>query len=304
VIERVEAETTEPAKPDAASSWEDPPRRPATEEAADMAPILSVDGFEGPLDWLLEMARAQKIDLARLSIAALIGAFAAALENALAGQGGRLTQLGRWGDWLVMAATLTHLRSRLLLPADAPGSEAAEDEAEALRRRLVRRAHVHATADWLERQPQLGRDVFGRSGAGRASGESPWNGRGGEDSTTPGRVGDITELLRACLVALQLPEELETYRLRPPPLWRVTDAIAWIERLIGKLPYGGTLGAFLPRISDEPAGRELRCRAAVASTLIAGLELARSGALTLDQEEPWRSIKMEHPAADRRRVTE
>ena len=304
MIERVEAETTEPAKPEAASSWEDPPRRPATEQAADMAPILSIDGFEGPLDWLLEMARAQKIDLARLSIAALIGSFAAALENALADQGGRLTQLGRWGDWLVMAATLTHLRSRLLLPADAPGSEAAEDEAEALRRQLVRRAHVHVAADWLERQPQLGRDAFGRGEAGQGSGESPWHGRGGEDSTTQGRAGDITELLRACLVALQLPEEVEAYRPRPPPLWRVTDAIARIERLIGKLPYGSPLGAFLPTISDEPAGRELRCRAAVASTLIAGLELARNGALMLGQEEPWRSIKMEHPAADRRRVAE
>ena len=127
------------------------------------------------------------------------------------------------------------------------------------------------------------------------------HGRGGEDSTASGRVGDITELLRACLVALQLPEELEAYRLRPPPLWRVTDAIARIERLIGKLPSGSPLGAFLPKISDEPAGRELRCRAAVASTLIAGLELARNGALMLGQEEPWRSIKMEHPAADRRR---
>jgi segregation and condensation protein A len=304
VIERVEAETTEPARPEPASSWEDPPRRPATEQAANMAPILSVDGFEGPLDWLLEMARAQKIDLARLSIAALIGAFAVALENALAGQGGRLAQLGRWGDWLVMAATLTHLRSRLLLPPDASESKAAEDEAETLRRQLVNRAHVQVAADWLERQPQLGRDAFVRGGSGRASGERPSNGRGGVDSATLDRVGDITELLRACLVGLQLPEELEPYRLRPPPLWRVTDAIARIERLIGKLPCGSSSAAFLPKISDEPAGRDLRCRAAVASTLIAGLELARSGALTLDQEQPWRSIRMEHPAADRRQVAE
>jgi hypothetical protein len=101
------------------------------------------------------------------------------------------------GDWLVMAATLTHLRSRLLLPADAPGSEAAEDEAEALRRQLVSRPHVRVAADWLERQPQFWGDTFGRGGVGRASGESPWHARGGGGSTTPGRVGDITELLRA-----------------------------------------------------------------------------------------------------------
>ena len=67
----------------AIAAWEDPPRgaRP------DTAPVLSVDGFDGPLDWLLEMVRGQKIDLARLSIAALIEAFAAAMTAALADRG-------------------------------------------------------------------------------------------------------------------------------------------------------------------------------------------------------------------------
>jgi segregation and condensation protein A len=70
-------------------------------------------------------------------------------------------ELGRWGVWLVMAASLAFLRSRLLLPSDSPEAKAAEDEAEALRHRLVSRAQVRAAADWLERRPQLGRDVFG-----------------------------------------------------------------------------------------------------------------------------------------------
>jgi segregation and condensation protein A len=140
------------------SAWEDPPRAAPTE----LAPILAVDGFAGPLDWLLEMAQARKIDLARLSIAALIEAFATAMEAALARQiGGRATELGRRGVWLVMAATLAFLRSRLLLPSDSSEAKAAEDEAEALRYRLVSRAQVRAAADWLERRPQLGRDVFG-----------------------------------------------------------------------------------------------------------------------------------------------
>ena len=69
-----------------------------------------------------------------------------------------------------MAANLTLLRSRLLLPPDAPEAKAAQDEAEALRRQLTERAHVVATADWLERRPQLGRDVFRRgSPAARAA---------------------------------------------------------------------------------------------------------------------------------------
>jgi len=78
---------------------------------------LSAEGLEGPLDWLLEMARAQKIDLTRLPIAALIQSFVDTLDAALSRPNGRPPVLSRWGDWLVMAATLTHLRSRLLLPA-------------------------------------------------------------------------------------------------------------------------------------------------------------------------------------------
>ncbi|HEY2131920.1 MAG TPA: segregation/condensation protein A, partial [Acetobacteraceae bacterium] len=113
-------------------AWEDPPRVPS----AGAAPVLSVDGFEGPLDWLLEMVRARQIDLARLSVVALVEAFAGAMDTALARQDNAPAQLVRWGDWLVMAATLAHLRSRLLLPADAPEAKAAVDEAEALRRQL------------------------------------------------------------------------------------------------------------------------------------------------------------------------
>ena len=161
MTQRVEVATRGPALPDLSSAWEDPPCHPPA-AAASLAPILSVDGFEGPLDWLLEMARAQKIDLARLSIAALIDSFATALAAALAQRGVAAVPLARWGDWLVMAANLTWLRSRLLLPADAPEAKAAESEAEALRRRLVRRAAIGVAANWFARQPQLDRDVFAR----------------------------------------------------------------------------------------------------------------------------------------------
>src|ERR1700692_257078 len=138
------------------AAWEGPHRGACSVSA----PVLSVDGFEGPLDWLLEMVRAQKIDLARLSVAALIEAFARERDAALARRDNAPVQLTRWGDWLVMAATLAHLRSRLLLPADAPEAKAAMDEAEELRRQLVGRAQMQAAAAWLDRQPQLGQDVF------------------------------------------------------------------------------------------------------------------------------------------------
>ncbi len=141
-VTATEASRADPAM----SDWEVPPRADRT----DTAPILSVDGFKGPLDWLLEMTRAKKIDLARLSIAALIEAFAGAMDAALAGgvgtPGGVGTsvdpQLGRWAAWTVMAATLTELWSRLLLPADTPEVRAAEADAEALRRQLLGRARM------------------------------------------------------------------------------------------------------------------------------------------------------------------
>jgi segregation and condensation protein A len=256
------------------SGWEDPPRAALTE----LAPVLTIDGFAGPLDWLLEMAQARKIDLARLSIVDLIEAFATAMEAALARQvDGRAAELGRWGVWLVMAASLTLLRSRLLLPSDSPEAKAAEDEAEALRYRLVSRAQVRAAADWLERRPQLGRDVFGCGTGDRRHND--------------GRVGDITELLRACLIALRVPDQADACRPRPPPLWQVSDAIARMRQLLGVLPDGSPLTAFLPTVGGVEPGRTLRSRVAVSSTLVAGLELARAGTLALDQDAPWTSIR-------------
>ena len=258
------------------SAWEDS----SAAARADVAPTLSVDGFEGPLDWLLEMARARKIDLAKLSIVALVGSVADALETALAATDRRPVQLGRMAQWLVMAATLTEWRSRLLLPADAPEARAAAAEAEALRRLLIDRARMGAAADWLDRQTQVGRDVFAR-GLPAAS----W----------PGRVGDITDLLRACLVALRVPEpQAAALRPPPPPLWRASDAIAHMRQRLGALPDGGPLAAFLPGIGADAPDRELRCRAAVASTLLAGLELARAGVVTLEQEAAWTPIGVRH----------
>jgi segregation and condensation protein A len=185
-----------------------------------------------------------------------------------------------WSVWLVMAASLAFLRSWLLLPSDSPEAKAAEDEAEALRYRLVGRTQVRAAADWLERQPQLGRDVFGRG-----TGERRHDG---------GRVGDITELLRACLIALRVPDQADVYSPRPPPLWQVSDAIARMRQLLGVLPDGSPLTAFLPTVGGTEPGRALRCRVAISSTLVASLELARASTLALDQDVPWTPTRVQH----------
>ena len=269
-----------PAGSDVAiASWEDPPRTPAL--SPNTAPVLAVDDFAGPLDWWLEMARAQKIDLAQLSILALVEAFAAALEAALVRSEdapqdrpsvnpSAAVALGRWGDWLVMAATLTLLRSRLLLPPDAPEAQAAATDAVALQQTLLRRVELGAAADWLEQRGQLGRDVFRRGNA---------------PAPTSGRVGDLTELLRACLLCLRLPPDIEVYQPRPFFLWRPGDAHALIAERLPTLPPGSPLAAFLPVIAADAPSRARRCRSAVASTLLASLELSRGGILRVEQDE-------------------
>ena len=260
-------------------SWDQPPRRQPGPAAA---PVLAVDGFEGPLDWLLDLARTRRIDLARLSILALVEAFAEALTAALATPDLLPTLLGRWGDWLVMAADLTLLRSRLLVPADAAAAQDAQDEAERLRQRLLGRAEIGRAADWLEGRAQLGRDVFGR---GQPDGAGV---------VRAGRTGDITALLRACLVAIRLPAEAGArYRVPGPPFWSVADAA---ERIRAMLPLlgeeGAALAAFLPEVLVDAPERELRCRVAVAGTFLAGLELTRDGSINVQQKIAWASIQV------------
>jgi segregation and condensation protein A len=267
--------SAEPADPGQALS---PLTEPPGAAAEGAAPWLAVAGFDGPLDLLLTLARTQQIDLAGLSIAALIGTFADALQAALAERA--TARLEHWAVWTVMAASLTELWSRLKLPATAPDARAATAEAEALRRQLIGRAEIEAAATWLVQRAQLGQDVFRR-------GQLQSN----ADATT--HSGDLTDLLRACLPVLRVPEaQAATLRPRPPPLWTASDAIRQMMQLLAELPDGSLLAAFLPKIDRDAPRRPLRCRAAIASTLIASLELARDGTVALEQDGDWMPIRV------------
>jgi segregation and condensation protein A len=135
-----------------------------------------------------------------------------------------------------------------------------------------------AAADWLEQQPHLGQDVFRR---------------GRPQASATVRGGDLTDLLRACLPVLHVPEEQAVaLRPKPPPLWTASDAMRRIAHVLPGLTEPAPLAAFLPRIDRDAAKRTLRCRVAVASTLFAGLELARNGALTLDQDADWAPVRV------------
>ena len=288
-------------------AWDTLPRR----RSAPASPMLAVAGFEGPLDWLLELARARKVDLTRLSILALVEAFAGAMDAALTREPDvPVPDLAQWAAWTVMASHLAELRSRLLLPADVPEARTAQAEAEALRRQWMHRAEMVAAADWLERRPQIGRDIFPRGrpdvGSLRPPADDADLPDGGEtddpaaaaemasraEDVPPVAGGDLIDLLRACLVALRPPPHAEAYQPRRSPFWSIGDASAWITRRLQERPEGADLGAFLPEIAEAGSGRALHARAAVAATFVAGLELARHGALALDQDAPWQSVQV------------
>src|SRR6188474_1389848 len=119
--------------------------------------VVDVEGFEGPLDLLLSLARNQKVDLAKISILALADQYLAFIEQA------RKLRLELAADYLVMAAWLAYLKSRLLLP-EPPSAEGptAEDMATALANRLRRLEAIREAAKLLMTRPQLGRDIFAR----------------------------------------------------------------------------------------------------------------------------------------------
>lgn len=255
------------------AAWDDP----AAPRDVTAAPVLSTEDVEGPLDWLVEQSRARRIDLRRVSVLALIETFEAALLEALDGRASAAT-IARWADWLVLAAELTLLRSRLMLPTK--GDEAAaRDEAEALRERLIGRAEMAAGAGWLGGRRQLGIEVFERGDP-----ESP-------REAGRGRGGDITALLRACLVVLAVPEDAAAAFGVAVPFWSVADALGRMRRMLaGMGQETAGLEAFLPAVPGDAPDRARRCRAAVASTFVGALELARDGAVTLTQPDGGRVI--------------
>jgi segregation and condensation protein A len=230
--------------------------------------VLRLEGFEGPLDLLLDLARAQKVDLAKISILALVEQYLAVIEGA------RSVRLELAADWLVMAAWLTWLKSRLLLPEGAEAEEG-EQAADALASRLRDLSAMRAGSAWLSGRPQLGHDVFARG--------TP------EDHTEIDRSRlalDLGALVRAYLQAMRRRVRARRYQPRPLTLWSVKEALQRVAAMLGSLPDWVSLEQFLP----ENFGSALERRAAMASTLLAGLEMARGGAVRLRQEHEFGPI--------------
>ena len=233
------------------------------------APTLRGAGFEGPLDWLLEMAQARRIDLARMSILDLVTSFADALEDAMAAGEPTGAELTRWAGWTVMASTLAYLRSRLLAPPSPEEAKDAEREAERLRASLLDRQAARAGADWLEARGQLGQAVFAR---------------GRPEAAAPDAEFSLAELMVACLRQLKAPAGATAYRPRQPPFWPVASAIAAIAAALPDIG-GRTLTDLVPKARTEREARE-----AISSTLVAAMELSKQGTLETAQDAHWMPI--------------
>ncbi len=220
-----EAQLADPP-PDALwDDWDSPPRVPDT-------PELHLDGFDGSLDLLLDLAERERIDLSRLSVVDMTDQFLAAMVRYE-----RHVRLERRADWLVLATRLVLLRSRLLLPSTPEMAGAAQAEAKRELSRLQNLQFVRAAAGWLEARPQLGRDVFSAPRRERDP-----------------RVASYMRLMEACLAVLEREEQGQqsavegVYRPVIPALFRIPDALARMRRQLAEVTEPTPLTGFLPKL--------------------------------------------------------
>jgi segregation and condensation protein A len=232
--------------------------------------IVDVGGFEGPLDLLLILARQQKVDLAKISILALANQYLAFIEQA------RRTRLELAADYLVMAAWLAYLKSRMLLPEPvAPEGMSAADMAKALALRLQRLEAIREAGTKLFERPLLGRDVFGRGDPQTIA-----------EIKRPEWSATLYDLLSAYAAERQR-KALARVRLAKRAVWSLADARTMLERLVGTSSgEWGRLDEYLLAFAVEPAMRAT----ALASSLAATLEMVREGAMEVHQSAAFAPI--------------
>jgi len=224
--------------------------------------VVDVEGFEGPLDLLLTLARQQKVDLAKISILALADQYLVFIEAA------RKLRLELAADYLVMAAWLAYLKSRLLLPEQhAPDGLSAEDMANALAQRLRRLEAIRQVAEQLLDRPQLGRDVF-RRGQPEPIAEV----RRPEWSAT------LYDLLSAYAMRRQT-QARAFVRMPKRTVWSLAEAREALERLFGQAVDWSPFDQYLIEYLVEPA----HVSTVRASSFAAALELVREGRIELHQ---------------------
>jgi len=235
-----------------------------TERASDEpALVVDVEGFEGPLDLLLALARQQKVDLATISILALADQYLAFIEAA------RKLRLELAADYLVMAAWLAYLKSRLLLPEpEFVEGISAEDMASGLALRLKRLEAIRAVAEKLIERPQLGRDTFVRGKPEPIA-----------EIKHPQWTATLYDLLSA-YAAQRQKHALARVRFAKRKVWSLTEARVALERLIGQSSEWSRVDEFLLSYVVEPS----LAPTVFASSFAASLELVREGLAEIHQQ--------------------
>ena len=235
--------------------------------------VVDVDGFEGPLDMLLALARTQKVDLAKISMLALAQQYLAFITEA------QRLRLELAGDYLVMAAWLAYLKSRLLLPRDSnPDDEPTGEElAQRLTFRLMRLEAMRRAAAQLMTSRRLGRDVFcrGMPEGVRTIREKQY-------------TAQIYDLLQA-YAEQRVRAVKRVHVVKARTVWSIKEARQRLEKLVGQSAGNWVqLGVFLERYLPAAVDG----RTVLASSFGATLEMAREGFLDIRQEAPYAPIYM------------
>jgi len=240
--------------------------------------IVDVGGFEGPLDLLLELARAHKIDLAQVSILELANQYLTFIDRA------KVMRIDVAADYLVMAAWLAYLKSRLLIPLPPSADETApHDMAARLAFRLQRLAAMREASGQLMKRPQLGQDVFAR-GAPQPL----------QVDVTREYADNLIDLLKAYAERRQRKVVHQTYTVKRQRTWSIKEAREAMERLVGGMDDWGTFDYWLEHyLATAETRRSVR-----ASSFTASLELARDGRIELRQEEAFRPIYLRRRISD------
>lgn len=231
--------------------------------------VLDLDGFEGPIDLLLTLSRDQKVDLARISILALADQYLAFIARA------RQIRLEVAADYLVMAAWLAFLKSRLLLPDQHEEDQpTGQQMADALAFQLKRLESMQAAGQALFARPIVGRDAFPRGAP-----------EGIRVVTEAAFELNLYELLKA-YGEIRSRETDATLHIAPQDLYSVEQAFERLRSLLGSMPDWADLLAFLP----EGLAGGIHRRSAIASTFAATLELVRQGRAEVRQDGAFRPI--------------
>jgi segregation and condensation protein A len=240
--------------------------RPAEIAEGEPALVVDVGGYEGPLDLLLTLARQQKVDLAKISILALADQYLTFIEAA------RKIRLELAADYLVMAAWLAFLKSRLLLP-EPPTAEgpSAEEMATALANRLRRLEAIREAANRLMNRPQFQRDIFPRGNPETIA-----------EIKHPKFTATLYDLLTAYATQRQ-QRVLASVHLAKRTVWSLSEARASLERLVGMAEDWSCLDELLMQYVVDPSQRAT----VFASSFASALELVREGEMELNQKQAF-----------------